>query len=1304
MMAMKGNIFDVALKTNPFDVGSNNLSSGSWLLSGRLAKMLLIDCEQSDCSMTLSVLDFTMNLLECGSETDTVLALIVFSLQYVLINHEFWNYKVKAARWKVTQKVLEVTKKCISSTSWCPKLGEVVHDILVSDSSIHSAVFRIVCTTTPTLEKLHVSRQVDILDLEGLQLAISSGLDVLVSMIYAFSKNSQSSSVFYQAILSPMTKPVPVIAAAISFISYFRDAKIQLGAARLLSALFMADFSQSYTSSNTGLGLDDKQVTHFRKSVSSILSQQPPWNEDLIVATLRLLTSAANSRPAFLAAVIASKEYSNTQVHNAHEHHSKETEKESLDPLEESPLYVILQYLKDSEDLLHRKPNMLLCSLDFLRALWQGAPQFSKTLEQLKGADKFWKQLTSSLVLVTRRQDLSEKSTEKELQSMAYGYQILSNVLDILSYEIFVQKKLMHAEIVVNRSNGAEKRENSNFKKTESLKEIISTWCKSSVLSDLIKTCVSWKYDDSSHTRAKVAAGLFAVHAMVKLRSGDSGSLSVSLIERIFTLSQKLCKLPAFSELLTQYTERGYSGGQEVENLILNDLFYHIQGELEGRQIDNKPFKELLQFLIDSRFMDAYNYRKDSDLLANIKSINLYDTVRLRTDLGLEMWDLQAWKEPKEVVETMLLSLQESNSRMLLANSKLSSLRGLVTLLSMREDNLTEDEDSTGLKISEQVVSSCVDHICQSINASLASLAPVGDASEDVALDILTAQAELLLLLVRLVDTKISESDCVLILKTSAYGLKVLCGYRPAVAAETATRFFLMLILGSVKLTFKDSRLGVSTRTELVEVSAEASSSSLGSLPVLCSCVQHPDHCTVSLAAIDSILKGFATPATWFPIIHKHFPLPHIVQKLQDTTASKTVPIILKFLLNLARVRQGAEILLNAGILASLRMLLSDIPEDGPFSVIQSERIFSDVSDKTEKSQPIWGLSLALLTAIIQSLGDNSASVVDYVMACILVEKAPSVFYYLTAPDLPTDGHENKRARALKSNTSLGELKETQNTLALICVLAGHSNSWKKVLQNMESQLREKSIHLLAFISRATQRPGETPRRDAPLLCHPVLKEEFELYKQPSFINSRNGWFALSALGCKSNLKFAPLSSRSTALVLRDQLNGNADSSPQTHLSDLIAIEIYKTAFLLLKFLCTQTEAAAIKAEEVGFVDIADFPELPMPDILHGLQDQGIAVVTELSEANKMKQVAPEVQEVCLLLLQVTVMSLYLEYSVIQICGIRPVLGRVETFSKELRLLIRATEGQVFLKEPLAILKLIVAFVYPELVHQDALF
>lgn len=152
---------------------------------------------------------------------------------------------------------------------------------------------------------------------------------------------------------------------------------------------------------------------------------------------------------------------------------------------------------------------MLLCSLNFLRALWQGAPQFSKTLEHLKVADKFWKHLTSSLVLITRRENLSKKLARIDLQNMVYECQILANVLDILGYEIFVQKKLMHAEIVVKElskspPHGAERSENSKFTKTDSLKEIISAWCQSSDLSDLIKACVSWEYDDSSHVRAKV--------------------------------------------------------------------------------------------------------------------------------------------------------------------------------------------------------------------------------------------------------------------------------------------------------------------------------------------------------------------------------------------------------------------------------------------------------------------------------------------------------------------------------------------------------------------------------------------------------------------------------------------------------------------------------------------------------------------------------------------------------------------------------------------------------------------------------
>ncbi|KAL2512429.1 Protein of unknown function (DUF3414) [Abeliophyllum distichum] len=349
-------------------------------------------------------------------------------------------------------------------------------------------------------------------------------------------------------------------------------------------------------------------------------------------------------------------------------------------------------------------------------------------------------------------------------------------------------------------------------------------------------------------------------------------------------------------------------------------------------------------------------------------------------------------------------------------------------------------------------------------------------------------------------------------------------------------------------------------------------------------------------------------------------------------------------------MRDGAEMLINSGFLASVRVLLSDLPDGILFSMIQSERSFSNKFDKTEKPQRIWGLSLAVITAIIHSLGDCSTDVVDNVMACLLVEKAPLISYYLSAPDFPSDGNEKKRARAVKTNISLSELKETEHTIMLICVLARHRNSWTKVMKEMESQLRERSIHFLAFISRATQHHGESPKMIAPLLCHPMLKEEFEWHKTPSFINSRNGWFALSS---------------------------------QTQFSDMIAIEIYEVAFLLLKFLCQQAENVARRAEEVGFIDLAHFPELPMPDILHGLQDQGIVIVTELCEANKMKQLKPEIRGICLLLMQITIMALYLEFCVIQICGMRPVLGHVENFSKEIRLLIRATEGHSFLKEQL---------------------
>ncbi|GAB2233123.1 hypothetical protein Droror1_Dr00002340 [Drosera rotundifolia] len=77
---------------------------------------------------------------------------------------------------------------------------------------------------------------------------------------------------------------------------------------------------------------------------------------------------------------------------------------------------------------------------------------------------------------------------------------------------------------------------------------------------------------------------------------------------------------------------------------------------------------------------------------------------------------------------------------------------------------------------------------------------------------------------------------------------------------------------------------------------------------------------------------------------------------------------------------------------------------------------------------------------------------------------------------------------------------------------------------------------------------------------------------------------------------------KSTAIVLQDPSSRSVAIVAPTHFSDTVAIQIYRTTFLLLKFLCLQANNATRITEELGFVDLSHFRELPMPDILHGLQ------------------------------------------------------------------------------------------------------
>lgn len=325
-----------------------------------------------------------------------------------------------------------------------------------------------------------------------------------------------------------------------------------------------------------------------------------------------------------------------------------------------------------------------------------------------------------------------------------------------------------------------------------------------------------------------------------------------------------------------------------------------------------------------------------------------------------------------------------------------------------------------------------------------------------------------------------------------------------------------------------------------------------------------------------------------------------IVKKLHDKAYLPSVPVILKLFLTFSHVKEGAEILANTGFFSSLRVLL----ENGN----ESEKV------ETENPDRVWGLGSAVLSMIIYSLKDSYSSfpdMVDYVISCFILEKSDLVSNCLTTPNFPPDVIDRKkRARSHKKQLSLTDLKETQHTLVLICVLAKHHNVWSKIIKEMDPQLREMSIRLLSFISKG-QRFAEHNRVGS-LLCHPVRKGEFELDKKPSLVNSKSGWFSVSSI--------ETLSSSTALVVVKDTPGGNIGVPHQTMFSDMVAVEVYRIAFYLLSFLCLQAAAAAKRAEELGFVDVAHFPDLPMPDILHGLQVLGLLSQLDFSRCLVTKE------------------------------------------------------------------------------------
>lgn len=144
-----------------------------------------------------------------------------------------------------------------------------------------------------------------------------------------------------------------------------------------------------------------------------------------------------------------------------------------------------------------------------MKALWQGAAQFAEVLARFRRSENFWKQISVPILCIeSMPNEPLKNSNEREVRSYAYQYNCQSTVLEIMAYELFLQKKLLYArqtsEVLNDGINNNDNSGKTKNKGDSSLKDTLSTWCTSSVLENLIRSYTLCEFDNHKYIRLKV--------------------------------------------------------------------------------------------------------------------------------------------------------------------------------------------------------------------------------------------------------------------------------------------------------------------------------------------------------------------------------------------------------------------------------------------------------------------------------------------------------------------------------------------------------------------------------------------------------------------------------------------------------------------------------------------------------------------------------------------------------------------------------------------------------------------------------
>lgn len=149
---------------------------------------------------------------------------------------------------------------------------------------------------------------------------------------------------------------------------------------------------------------------------------------------------------------------------------------------------------------------MVLSVLNLMKALWQGAGQYTHILEWLRTSENFWKKMSNYVLFIAGIEDPPiENLNNTEALDLACKYRCQSAILEIMAYEMFLQKKLSHADsLLKHAAQSKDRTEYALAIQKSAVKDIMADWCESSVLGKLIKSHTSCEYNNNKFFHVKV--------------------------------------------------------------------------------------------------------------------------------------------------------------------------------------------------------------------------------------------------------------------------------------------------------------------------------------------------------------------------------------------------------------------------------------------------------------------------------------------------------------------------------------------------------------------------------------------------------------------------------------------------------------------------------------------------------------------------------------------------------------------------------------------------------------------------------